>query len=410
MMQEGENDASGLFRRSAVSGATTRWSEYLPAFLAAVAVQETAALTASAIAEGLVATMGARCAALHFADGDERTLRLVASCNMPEACSELHVFDRDGLEPAACAARSRLLFLDKEQRDGALFALPLLSGTRLLGAVTFELPVRVESRELASLEALGVVFGALVDRARREDEARARADWTSLVAHELRQPLNALTMHASVLGTDVENGRVKSSVRRIGDSVQRLNRLIGDLSDTSLVDLGMVRLTRTPTDVVSLVASLADGCGQPTGSVEVAVRGEIPTVDVDPHRMRQVLSNLLDNARKYAPAGSVVRVLVERRVSELVVSVTNEGPCIDERRLARLFDRYYRGDYSRIDGLGIGLYVSRGLAEAHGGTISVSSGAGTTTFSLVLPLARISTRPSVAGCPAIPRAAAANAT
>lgn len=145
--------------------------------LAAVATQETAALTASAIAEELVATLGARSAAVHFADGDERTLRLVASCNMPEAPAELFVFEKDGNEPAKCSARSRLLFLtsDDDERDGTLFAVPLLSGSRLLGAVTCELPARLESRELASLDAMGVVFGALVDRARRAEECRVSA-------------------------------------------------------------------------------------------------------------------------------------------------------------------------------------------------------------------------------------------
>ena len=394
--------------------ASARWNESLPAFMAAVAVQKTAALTASTIAEELVATMGARSAAVYFADGDERTLRLVASCNMPEAPAELGVFDTGGLEPATCSARSRLLFLagDRDHRDGMLFALPLLSGSRLLGAVTCELPRRLDARELASLDAMGVVLGAILDRARREDESQARAEWTSLVAHELRQPLNAVSMHAIMLRRALGEGDAPPSVRRIVDNVQRMSRLIGDLTDTSLVDLGMIQLVRIPTDLVSLTASLADGSGHPAGTVQVEVRGDIPEVDVDPQRMEQVLSNLLDNAVKYAPVESVVRVLIERRAGEVVVSVTNDGPCIDERRQARLFDRYFRADYSRADGLGIGLYVSRGLAEAHGGTISVSSRDGSTTFSLVLPLPRVSRsgRPSVASCPAIPRPAAATAT
>lgn len=415
MAQVTDSEVSGLFRRSVPRSSSTRWSERLPALLAAVATQETAALTASAIAEELVATLGARCAAVHFADGDERTLRLVASCNMPEAPAELFVFDRNGsdaLEPARCCARSRLLFLasDGDDHDGTLFAVPLLSGSRLLGAITCELPVRLESREFANLDAMGVVFGALVDRARREDESRARAEWTSLVAHELRQPLNALSMHATVLGAGAGSD-VTSSVRRIGESVLRMSRLIGDLTDVSLVALGGVRLRRLPTDIVALATSVADGCGHPAGTIRVAAEGRIPDLDIDAARMEQVLSNLFDNARKYSPAGSLVEVRIERGPGEVVVSVTNEGPCIDERRQARLFDRYYRADYSKNDGLGIGLYVSRGLAEAHGGTISVTSREGLTTFRLVLPLARGSAaRPSVAACPSIPRSAAAPAT
>jgi len=416
MTQAAGSDVSGLFRRSTPRGASTRWNERLPALLAAVATQATAALTASAIAEELVATLGARGAAVHFADGDERTLRLVASCNMPEAPAELFVFDSNGseaTEPAKCAARSRLLFLvsDDDEHDGTLFAVPLLSGSRLLGAITCELPVRLESRELASLDAMGVVFGALVDRARREDESRARAEWTSLVAHELHQPLNALSMHTTVLCAQGSRGDLTSSCRRIGDSVLRMNRLIGDLTDISLVELGKIRLMRLPTDIVALTRSLADGCGHAVGTIRVEAEGPIPELDLDAARMQQVLSNLFDNATKYSPAGSVVEVRIERRPSEVAVSVSNEGPTIDERRQARLFDRYYRADYSRTDGLGLGLYVSRGLAEVHGGTISVSSRDGLTTFSLVLPLPRGSAaRPSVAACPEIPSSAAALAT
>lgn len=417
MIQGTGSDVSGLFRRSVPRSSGSRWNERLPALLAAVATQETAALTASAIAEELVETLGACSAAVHFADGDERTLRLVASCNMPEVPAELFVFDGDGddaVEPAKCAARSRLLFLaseDDEDRDGTLFAVPLLSGSRLLGAITCELPMRLESREFANLDAMGVVFGALVDRARREDESRARAEWTSLVAHELRQPLNALSMHATVLRGAAKGIDVSASVRRISESVLRMNRLIGDLTDVSLVDLGKVRLMRLPTDIVALTTRLADGCGHPAGAIRVEAEGPIPDLEIDAARMEQVLSNLFDNARKYSPAGSVVEVHIERAPNEIVVSVTNEGPCIDERRQARLFDRYFRADYSRNDGMGIGLYVSRGLAEAHGGTISVTSREGLTTFSLVLPLARGSAaRPSVAACPAISRPVTALAT
>jgi signal transduction histidine kinase len=190
-----------------------------------------------------------------------------------------------------------------------------------------------------------------------------------------------------------------------------MNRLIGDLTDASVVDLGMVRLSRTPTDLVSLTRRLARDCGHPPGTFQVEARSEIPGLDLDSLRIQQVISNLLDNAVKYAPAGTAVRVVVARRASEVVVSVTNEGPGIDERRQARLFDRYYRADYSRKNGLGIGLYVARGLAEAHGGTISVTSRDGATTFSLVLPLAGLTDRrPLVAASAASPRPVAATAT
>jgi signal transduction histidine kinase len=397
MLGGSEKDTSGLYRRTTPS-ASARWSESLPALMAAVAVRETEALTASAIAEELVATMGACCAAVHFADEDENVLRLVASCNMAHAPAEVRVHDGSTREPAASAARSRLLFLssDPAHREGTCFAIPLLCGARLLGVVTCELPVRVEPRELASLDAAGVVLGALLDRARREEEASARAEWTSLVAHELRQPLNAMSMHASVLRGESEDAAGARSAQRISENVQRLRRLVGDLTDASLIDLDRVLLTRRPTDLVELTTELTDVCGHPAGSIRVEARGELPVVDVDRYRVQQVLSNLLDNARKHARESSVIRIILERRGGEVVISVTNDGPTIDESRRARLFDRYYRGDAESTDGLGIGLYVCRALAAAHGGTLSVVSHDGTTTFSLALPLGKEQTTGSSA--------------
>jgi signal transduction histidine kinase len=217
-------------------------------------------------------------------------------------------------------------------------------------------------------------------------------------SHELRQPLNSMSVNAMLLASETGGGQPSKWVRKICDAVARMSRLVGDLTDVCLVDMSRIRLKRKPTDLVSLVERLADGADHDASrNVRVSVRGEVPSMmQLDPGRIEQIVSNLLTNAKKYGRTEADAQVTIERDGDKVLVSVTNDGTPIPAGKQARLFDRYYRAHDGRTDGLGIGLYVCRALAEAHGGTISVRSDESSTTFRVALPVP--SQSPTVVSC------------
>jgi signal transduction histidine kinase len=402
---ESADERSGIFHRRDGASRSASVVDSFPRLLAAVARHTSPEATARAIASELVESLGACSSAVYLADTDERTLTLASECNEPGAPRRLSIFDGDAPQPVVHSARSRLLHLttDGEPAQRAVVAVPLLSGDRLLGAVSCALPARLHAGELDALDALGVVLGALVDRARRADEARARSEWTSLVAHELRQPLSAMSLQASFILEAVGEAPVAGVVRRMARSVARLNRLVDDLSGAALVELRRIRLRRAPTDLVGLVERVAR-LAHP--AVEVTVRGEIPELPLDADRIEQVLSNLLTNATKYGRDGSAIELVIERRALEVQLSVTSSGDAIPEAHRAHLFDRFYRAHDGPADGHGIGLYVCRGLVEAHGGSIGLTSADEMTTFSVTLPLPKRS--PSMLPCPSVRQALVAS--
>jgi len=168
---------------------------------------------------------------------------------------------------------------------------------------------------------------------------------------------------------------------------------VGDLLDTSLNDINNVEINARPTDLVALAKDLAAPGEVDTPRVRIEAGANVPEIEIDRERIEQVLANLLVNAVKYGRPASEIRIDIERRGDEVALSVTNEGDDIPEHERASIFDRYYRAHHGSADGWGIGLYVCRGLVEAHGGRISVASGGGSTTFCVELPLTQSNRSP-----------------
>lgn len=370
-------------RQAPTSRSHDRPGDACPAFLGTIARQSSAFAMASALAEEAVASLGARSALVYLADEDGATLRLAASHGEAAALPALV-----GLDGSACRRVSELRGctygeIGPAPRAAPAFAFPLVAGNRLVGAVSCEAVKTFEPWDSESLASLGRVVGVMIDWAQRAEEAGARAEWSRVVVHEVRQPLGAMLFAAaSLAAVDCSSARF---VRRVTEGVERVDRLLGDLLDTSLVDIANISLRRRPTDIGKLASGLADE----TPGVRVVIRGDIPHVDVDPERIRQVLANLLANAAKYRHAGSEIALVIELFADEVILSVTNEGEDIPKQERSRIFDRYYRCYGTRkgtAAGCGIGLYVCRGLVEAHGGRMSVESGRGTTTFSFGVPL------------------------
>gem|GEM_PF-899792 len=224
---------------------------------------------------------------------------------------------------------------------------------------------------------------------------RAKDEFISFAAHELRTPLTALKGHAQILLRRAERaGWAESdqrSLRVIDSQVDRLNDLISRLLDVSRIRLGRLQLSRQPTDLVALARDVAEELQVTTSVHRIRVQAEVPQVvgNWDPSALRQVLTNLIGNAIRYADPGPI-DVRVGREGDQAVLRVTDYGPGIPPERQARIFEAFRPGaaaEYRRAGGLGLGLYISRGIVEAHGGRMWVQSQVGVgSTFGFSLPL------------------------
>lgn len=244
----------------------------------------------------------------------------------------------------------------------------------------------------------GEISGAVIvfqDISVLKELQRLREEWTSIVAHDLRQPVTIIAGYAGMLAREAAKypPPLPTFVEHIRTSVHRLDRMISDLLDVSRIEADRLILKRQTVDFSTLVQVVAANMGQITSGhpVRVDIAGPIPPLEVDPGRIEQVLINLLSNAAKYSYPGTEIEVTVTAPESEVEVSVTNRGTGIPPEELPRLFTRYYRtreAQLGKVAGLGLGLYISEGLVKAHGGKISAESILGqTTTFRFTVPVA-----------------------
>ena len=220
---------------------------------------------------------------------------------------------------------------------------------------------------------------------------RMQREFTAMVTHELRNPLAGVKGYAQLLqrrGVYAEH-----AVDAIVNQASVLERLIGDLLDASRLQTGQLDLQRTQVDVVTEARQCAKHAQAQTESHLIRVDAPEWPVEVyaDRDRIGQVFSNLLTNAVKYSPDGGEILVQVENLGFEARVSVKDEGVGIAPEAVPHLFDRFYRAtgvtDVAR--GLGLGLYITKGIVEAHGGRIEVESQPGRgSVFRFTLPLAQ----------------------
>jgi signal transduction histidine kinase len=311
------------------------------------------------------------------------------------------VYRRD-MRDAEYAEEPQLVELGLRSRVAA----PLLVGARTIGLISIG---RCEADgfsedevELVSL--LGRLVASAVQNIRAyEGERRTveelrrlsdlRADFVSLVSHEMRSPMAAVIGAARTLQQrwrELQPEQREAFLALIGDETARLAALIGDVLDTSRIDAGTFSYRFSDVDIAALVHDSVRTAAVGQDEVEVVseIPATLPAVRADADRLRQVLSNLIDNAVKYSPAGEEVQVRVAQRNGNVVVSVADRGPGIERDDQQLVFEKFGRvaGAESK-PGTGLGLYIARSIAEAHGGTLDVSSAAGRgAVFTLTLPV------------------------
>ena len=250
--------------------------------------------------------------------------------------------------------------------------------------------VPVEARASAIRLPGGAVYlFALRDISERRAVERLQRDFLAMVTHELRSPLASLKGFAQLLRR--RRTYDEHAVEVILTQATRLERLIGDLLDVSRIEAGQLELRRAPVNLVEVVHAAAARAQALTRMHAVRVEApERPLVGRwDRGRLEQVLDNLLSNAIKYSPDGGKIVIAVEDRGGDVRVSVSDQGMGLAPDQLGRLFQRFFRTAQARASGaqgLGLGLYISKSLVEAHGGRIwAVSEPGRGSTFTFALP-------------------------
>lgn len=296
----------------------------------------------------------------------------------------------------------------------ALVLVPLVDRGGMVGmlAAYFERPRVISSEELRLTRAIASHVGealarkhaeaeiarlfdqAQSARATAESAAESRERMLAVVAHDLRNLLHAAQLRSSLLIRRVTNKETNTLVHddldAIRSSMEGMSRLIDDLLDTAAIDTGRLSISVRRCTVDELFAEMLDTARllAEDRAVEIIceARPSARTLCCDRERILQVLANLVSNAVKFSPRGGPVQLGCEHDSQEVVFAVRDRGPGIPAEARARVFDRYFKADDSR-PGVGLGLYISKALVEAHQGRLWIESspGSGTQVF-VALPL------------------------
>jgi signal transduction histidine kinase len=254
----------------------------------------------------------------------------------------------------------------------------LRAGEQAIGVLVFRKTEHVEinlHQLRAVTAALGLTFAAWMAR----QTVRLHEEATAIVAHDLRSPVTSMLLQIEILRAAVELGKMPSSstLDRLSKSGSRLARMTEDLMDSTRIELSRVRLDKLLLDPVECIQNLVEHILPTLGEREVLVRllqRPSPTM-LDPIRFDQILTNIIENAAKYSPAGTPIRLEVRAEAGGVEIKVHDTGMGILPDEIPRLFDRFYQAKRIRDGkkGLGLGLYITKGLIQAHGGTIAVAS-------------------------------------
>jgi two-component system, sensor histidine kinase len=339
---------------------------------------------------------------LGIAATGQEGVRRAAELRPDVVLMDVHLPDIDGLQATALIAsespESSVIMLTSEQR------IEYLQQAMAAGAEGYILKPVSDPQELADTirgarqrtlkrRALLPVLNAADELERSKDE------FLRVIAHELRQPVAAVAIAAAALG---EAPGMALAQQRALDGLRqqasRLARLAEDVLVIARVEMDQLPLRRGVVDLGSLVGILVRGSSAPA-RIKLRLPAEPLLVDADPERIGQIVDNLIGNALKYSPEDTSIEVTVQGAADEARVTVRDHGVGLDPEDIEQLFAKYSRvrnPSTARTEGVGLGLYLSRLLAESHGGSIDVTSpgrGKGA-TFTLRVPGLRASTLPS----------------
>jgi len=312
------------------------------------------------------------------------------------------------LEADITPAFIRASFAEPEQRrtvealePRSLICVPLVNSGKPLGALTLVTSGsgrRYEVADLSLAADLARRAAIVVEHARLFHEAqqatRARDDVLAVVAHDLRNPLNTVTMAVGLMleQTPVENVQERRQVEIVRRAADRMNRMIQDLLDVKKMESGRLGIDPKPESPVSLVNDTVEMLRPLATGSTITLEADVPEgllpVMADASRIQQVLSNLVGNAVKFTPRNGRVTVCAEAIDGGIRFGVIDTGPGIPPDQVPHIFGQFWQAMPSDRRGIGLGLAIAKGIVEAHGGMIWVESNVGLgSTFYFTLPSA-----------------------
>ncbi len=292
----------------------------------------------------------------------------------------------------------------RKAQVGPVLVAPITAGDRRIGVLeAFATHQLVFSSDdvaliqlLADQAAVILESRALIDEAARvqaaEATARLKEDFVSAAAHDLKTPLTTLLGQAQILelraGRDANLAPHQPAISRIAREARRLSALVEDLLDASRIEEGKLEVRREPVDLAEVLRHVADRARPQKDRIVFHANGRL-TGSYDRRRIEQLVDNLVENGLKYSVGDSKVEIRAWRDDGEIRISVQDHGIGIPAADLPHVFDRFHRAsnvDARRYAGIGLGLYICRGIAQEHGGRIWVESAVGQgSTFHIALP-------------------------
>ena len=243
-----------------------------------------------------------------------------------------------------------------------------------------------------------LILLAIEDITEHRQTEEFREHYIHMTSHDLRTPLAIVLGQAQLLQRELEQAGLKDGARRSVEAIiisaRRMDIMIDDLVDSTRMEAGQLQLEKQPVDLLTFASNLLKRAGpvMDVGRIKFDILTGLPPISADPNRLERVMLNLLSNALKYSPPEAEVLVKAEKTDGEVTISVIDQGIGIAPEDLPHMFERYYRAAGARqTEGLGLGLFISRMLVEAHGGRIWVQSAFGKgSAFHFTMPLAKYS--------------------
>jgi PAS domain S-box-containing protein len=331
-----------------------------------------------------------------------------------------HPIDYHGDHPIALVIRSRQPLIlagdtqesrDSLARSSDIFAetpssaiiLPLLAREHLLGVIGFYRETGLyDANEVFLATEIARRAAIALDNARLHDQVttgiRARDDMIGIVSHDLRNPVNAIRMLTGVMLSNDRVERLNPEMIEyatiIRQAAEQMDSLIRDLLDVTRVEAGRLSVDARPADAEHLLSdslrTLAPVAEAKGLKLKVVIPNDLPAVNADVERIGQALSNLVGNAIKFSPAGGQILVRVIVLDAEVMFSVTDSGIGMTPEQLAHAFDRFWQSSRTDRQGAGLGLAITKGIIDAHGGRIWAESAPGNgSTFYFTVPIASV---------------------
>jgi two-component system sensor histidine kinase KdpD len=277
---------------------------------------------------------------------------------------------------------------------------PVRLGGQALGnlGLTGTLPSDAVLNAVAHLVAIGIERARTLEEASRAEAARQsevlKSALLDALAHDFKTPLTSIKAAVTSLLGQSRPDADRELMTIIDEEADRLNRMVAEVLELVRIEAGKLHLEKRPQNVGEIiVATLAEL--KPVlqdRPIEVRLQDDLPAAHADFEFVQQVLKQLLDNALKYSPPGSPLTISARGDDGRVVVSVADRGSGIDEREQMRIFDKFFRAREHRfrVPGTGMGLAIAKGIVEAHGGKIWVTSEPGQgSMFSFALPVCRV---------------------